>query len=92
MAELSPKQHYLKHLGQLKNERTSFEHWRELAEFIDPRSTRFLTTERNNGSKRNTRIVDPTASKLPALCNQACCQVSPAQPAHGLSWQRRIRR
>ncbi|WP_259270911.1 portal protein, partial [Klebsiella pneumoniae] len=39
------------------------EHWRELAEFIDPRSTRFLTTERNNGSKRNTRIVDPTASK-----------------------------
>ncbi|WP_227646376.1 portal protein, partial [Klebsiella pneumoniae] len=56
--------HYLKHLGQLKNERTSFEeHWRELAEFIDPRSTRFLTTERNNGSKRNTRIVDPTASK-----------------------------
>ena len=64
MAELSPKQHYLKHLGQLKNERTSFEeHWRELAEFIDPRSTRFLTTERNNGSKRNTRIVDPTASK-----------------------------
>ncbi|RDK78668.1 hypothetical protein DWR54_04825, partial [Klebsiella pneumoniae] len=54
MAELSPKQHYLKHLGQLKNERTSFEeHWRELAEFIDPRSTRFLTTERNNGSKRN---------------------------------------
>ncbi|MEN5517837.1 hypothetical protein ABEK08_19510 [Klebsiella pneumoniae] len=36
MAELSPKQHYLKHLGQLKNERTSFEeHWRELAEFID---------------------------------------------------------
>ncbi|MGO0023302.1 hypothetical protein ACTMTP_10300 [Klebsiella pneumoniae] len=43
MAELSPKQHYLKHLGQLKNERTSFEgtgaNWRILS---DPRSTRFL--------------------------------------------------
>lgn len=63
MPEISRKQHYLKHLAQLEIDRSSYEpHWRELAEFIDPRSTRFLTTERNQGSKRNTRIVDPTAS------------------------------
>jgi hypothetical protein len=63
MAELSPKQHYLKHLGSSKMSAPALRALARTGGFIDPRSTRFLTTERNNGSKRNTRIVDPTASK-----------------------------
>jgi hypothetical protein len=62
MAEESRKQFYIKQLGSLETERSSFDtHWRDLSDFILPRSSRFLTTERNQ-SKRNTNIVDPTAS------------------------------
>lgn len=62
MAEESRKQFYNKQLASLETERSSFDtHWRDLSDFILPRSSRFLTTERNK-SKRNTNIVDPTAS------------------------------
>lgn len=62
MAEESRKQFYIKQLSSLETERSSFDpHWRELSDFVLPRSSRFLTTERNK-SKRNTNIVDPTAT------------------------------
>jgi hypothetical protein len=62
MAEESRKQFYIKQLASLETERSSFDpHWRELSDFVLPRSSRFLTTERNQ-SKRNTNIVDPTAT------------------------------
>lgn len=56
------KQDLLSQLGQLKTERQSFEpHWRELANFTRPRSTRFIASEVNRGDRRNTTIIDPTA-------------------------------
>jgi len=52
-----------KQLAQLKNERTSFEpHWRDLSDFINPRGSRFLTSEVNRDDRRNTKIVDPAAT------------------------------
>lgn len=62
MAEESRKQFYTKQMVQLENERSSFDtHWRELSDFILPRSSRFLMSDRNRSS-RNTKIVDPTAT------------------------------
>ncbi len=62
MAEESRKQFYTKQMAQLVNERSSFDtHWRELSDFILPRSSRFLMSDRNRSS-RNTKIVDPTAT------------------------------
>ncbi len=50
-----------KRLAQLKNERNSFEtSWRELGEFFMPMAPRFLTTERNKGDRRNTKIINNT--------------------------------
>ena len=62
MAEDSRKQFYNKQLSSLETERSSFDtHWRDLSDFILPRSSRFLTSDRNK-STRNTKIVDPTAT------------------------------
>lgn len=62
MAEESRKQFYTKQMGSLETERSSFDsHWRDLSDLILPRSSRFLMSERNR-SKRNTNIVDPTAT------------------------------
>ncbi|MCC3733701.1 portal protein [Rouxiella badensis] len=62
MAEESRKQFFTKQLASLENERTTFDpHWRELSDFILPRGSRFLTSDRNK-SKRNTNIIDPTAT------------------------------
>ena len=50
-----------KRLAQLKTERNSFEtSWRELGEFFMPMAPRFLTSERNKGDRRNTKIINNT--------------------------------
>ncbi|WGL96478.1 portal protein [Arsenophonus nasoniae] len=60
--EMSLKQDLLSQLAQLKSDLQSFEsHWRELANFTRPRSTRFVASEVNRGDRRNTTIIDPTA-------------------------------
>ena len=48
----------------LKDRRESFEdHWRELAEFILPRSYRYLDEEwSKRGNKANKKIIDPTGT------------------------------
>lgn len=52
-----------KQFSQLCNDRSSFEtHWRELSDFINPRGSRFLTSDVNRDDNRNNRIVDPTGS------------------------------
>lgn len=48
----------------LKDRRESFEdHWRELAEYVLPRSYRYLDEEwSKRGNKANKKIIDPTAT------------------------------
>jgi hypothetical protein len=49
--------------GDIKDERsTYFGHWEELSEYILPRRGRFLASKRNDGSKKNTKIIDSTAT------------------------------
>lgn len=54
--------HYIL-LANLENERSTFiAHWRELAEYLNPRRTRFFITDVNRGDKRHNKIVDSTAT------------------------------
>jgi len=48
----------------LKQEITSFwvPHWRDLSEYILTRRSRFLVSDRNRGDRRNSKIIDPTAT------------------------------
>jgi len=55
-------QRFNNRLGALRQERSSFiPHWTDIAKYTRPRSTRFLTTDRNNGNKRHQDIVDSTS-------------------------------
>ncbi|TCD18163.1 phage tail protein [Lelliottia amnigena] len=82
MAETA-KELLLKQLAQLKNERSSFEpHWRDLSDFINPRGSRFLTTDVNRDDRRNTKIVDPTGSLAQRILSSGMMSgiTSPARP------------
>jgi hypothetical protein len=47
--------------ARLWADRSSFDsHWRELADFLMPRRTRFWASDRNKGDRRNQNIIDST--------------------------------
>ena len=47
--------------GQLLVERSTFlSHWEQLARYTKPRRTRFFTTDRDRGNRRNHSIIDST--------------------------------
>lgn len=77
------KQQLLQQLNQLETERSSFEpHWRELSDFTRPRSTRFTASEVNRGDRRNSKIIDPTASLASSVLSSGMMSgiTSPARP------------
>lgn len=48
--------------GQLLVERSTFiSHWEQLSRYIFPRRSRFFTTDRDRGNRRNHSIIDATA-------------------------------
>jgi hypothetical protein len=60
---LPEKDHFLKRLAALKGERASFvSHWQELSTNILPRRGRFLSSDTNRGSKKNSKIINDTAT------------------------------
>ncbi|EEU9533616.1 portal protein [Escherichia coli] len=82
MAE-SLKERLGKQFAQLDGDRSSFvSHWRELSEFIDPRGSRFLTSDANRNDRRNSRIVDPSASLAADTLSSGMMSgiTSPARP------------
>lgn len=83
MAAETLKERLSKQLGQLETERNSFEpHWRDLSDFINPRGSRFLTSDVNRGDRRNTKIVDPTATMANRTLSSGMMSgiTSPARP------------
>jgi hypothetical protein len=57
----NPRQRYLKRHTALKTERASWDsHWRELSDVVQPRRSRFFTTERNRGTKKHQQIINGT--------------------------------
>ena len=57
------KSRFIRRWGDIKDERsTYFGHWEELSEYILPRRGRFLASKRNDGSKKNGKMIDSTAT------------------------------
>lgn len=63
MAELLPlREKYLKRLEALRVEQSTWRnHWMEISDLCLPRRSRFLTTDRNRGSKKNAKIYNNAA-------------------------------
>lgn len=79
----SKKCAYNRRLAALRSElATWLPHYRDISEVITPRTTRFLSTDRNKGNKRNTKIIDNTAGMaLRTLCSGLMSGVTnPARP------------
>ncbi|AWP32032.1 phage tail protein [Pantoea vagans] len=88
MAEETLKQRLNKQFGMLKDERTTFDpHWRDLSDYISPRSSRFLVSDANRDNRRNTNIVDPTCTLAERTLSSGMMSgiTSPARPWFTLS-------
>jgi len=88
MAEETLKQRLNKQFGLLKDERTTFDpHWRDLSDYISPRSSRFLVSDANRDNRRNTNIVDPTCTLAERTLSSGMMSgiTSPARPWFTLS-------
>jgi hypothetical protein len=83
MAAETLQEQLQKQQAQLTNDRSSFDpHWRELSDFINPRGSRFLVTDVNRDDRRNTKIVDPTATLAARTLSSGMMSgiTSPARP------------
>lgn len=77
------RQRHLARLAALKNEQSSWrEHWRDISEQIQPRKARLLSNDRNNGSKRNQKIINntPTRAARTLTSGMMAGITSPARP------------
>jgi hypothetical protein len=74
---------YMRRWTDIKDERsTFFGHWEELSDYILPRRGRFLTSKRNDGSKKNSKIIDSTGSMAVRTLSAGMMSgiTSPARP------------
>jgi hypothetical protein len=81
-------QRYKKRAAAMKNDRTSWEsHWREIQQFISPRSGRFCLAETNRGQKKNQRIINgaPTMASKTLAAGMSSGLTNPAKPWFRLS-------
>lgn len=88
--EQTKRDRYLRRLTALKNERSSYDsHWKELADYVLPRSVMFQTSDRNKGGKVNQHIIDSTATlALRTLASGMMAGLtSPARPWFRLTTQ-----
>lgn len=70
-------------INSMKNERASFEaHWKELAEYVQPRRGRFFTGERNEGKKKHQSIINSKATQAlrVARAGMLAGTMSPTRP------------
>jgi len=69
--------------SELELERSTWiNHWKELNQFILPRSGRFFITDRNRGDKRHNKIYDNTATRALRVLGAGLMSgaTSPARP------------
>jgi len=79
----SKREYFMRRLGALKSERESFiPHWREAAEFIQPRRGRFFTQDRNRGDRRYQSIINSRATQALRIARSGLLAgtMSPARP------------
>jgi len=83
MAKGTKNTDYFKRWTDIKDERsTFFGHWQELSEYVLPRRGRFLTSKRNDGSKKNGKIIDSTGTMAVRTLSAGMMSgiTSPARP------------
>ncbi|GAB3190757.1 portal protein [Hydrogenophaga aquatica] len=83
MAQMSKRKLLLSRWGQLKNERTSWmTHWKEISDYLLPRSGRFFVDDRNRGDKRHNNIYDSTGTRALRVlaAGMMAGMTSPARP------------
>ena len=86
---IESKRKMLTHLGtQLDNEFSSFtSHYRDLSDYMLPRKLRLTTSETNKGDKKNSKIIDSTATFAAGTLSAGMMAgvTSPARPWFKLS-------
>lgn len=84
MTELhSLRKQCLTRWGALKNERSSWmTHWKEISDYLLPRSGRFFVEDRNRGDKRHNAIYDSTGTRALRVlaAGMMAGMTSPARP------------
>ncbi|MDZ4056821.1 MAG: portal protein [Polynucleobacter sp.] len=84
----SKRDHILTRWSALKAERSSwYTHWREISDYLLPRSGRFFVSDRNKGTRRHNNIYDSTGTRsLRVLAaGMMAGMTSPARPWFRLS-------
>lgn len=84
----STKGRIVKRWGSLKAERSSWlDHWKEISEYLLPRSGRFMLSDQNKGEKRHGNIYDNTATRALRVLAAGFMagMTSPARPWFRLS-------
>jgi hypothetical protein len=80
---ISERQRHVKRWSSLEEDRSSWlSHWQELNDYILPRRLRYLQTETNQGTKRNDKIINSTATKAARTlgAGKMAGETSPARP------------
>lgn len=83
MAENSKRKLLLSRWGRLRNERESWmAHWKEISDYLLPRSGRFFVEDRNRGDKRHNNIYDSTGTRALRVlaAGMMAGMTSPARP------------
>ena len=83
MADVSKRKLLLSRWGQLHSERASWvAHWKEISDYLLPRSGRFFTDDRNRGEKRHNNIYDSTGTRALRVlaAGMMAGMTSPARP------------
>ena len=76
-------QRYRKRASAIKSDRTSWEtHWRDIQQFISPRSGRFCLADSNQGRKKSQRIINgaPTQASKVLGAGMSSGLTNPAKP------------
>jgi hypothetical protein len=83
MDTTTPKAQLLSRWGMLKSERASwFGHYKEISDFILPRSGRFFINDRDKGQRRHNNIYDSTGTRALRVLGAGLMggATSPARP------------
>lgn len=86
--QITTRADLLRRWGELKNERASWmPHWRELSQFMLPRSGRYFIQDRNRGARRHNQIYDSTGTRAVRVlaAGMMSGMTSPARPWFRLS-------
>lgn len=84
MAETkTPRDRLYSRWGALKSERSSYmSHWKEISDYLLPRSGRYFVTDRNKGERRHNNIYDNTGTRALRVLGAGLMggATSPARP------------